>query len=85
MNTIPETWSNSGTNHILFPTDFSHHSEYTWSYVLAFAKNLNATIHTLHVIDTGFRWENQPYETDRQRRDGYSIEDEVENNIDRLK
>jgi len=36
---------------ILFPTDFSEHSEYALSYALSFAKEYGAKLHVLHVIE----------------------------------
>jgi nucleotide-binding universal stress UspA family protein len=36
---------------ILFPTDFSEHSEHALSYALSFAKEYGAKVHVLHVIE----------------------------------
>lgn len=36
---------------ILFPTDFSKHAEFAWSYSLAFAQRFGAETHMLHVIE----------------------------------
>jgi len=36
---------------ILFPTDFSEHSEHALSYALSFAKEYGAKLHVLHVIE----------------------------------
>jgi nucleotide-binding universal stress UspA family protein len=35
---------------ILFPTDFSEHAEYAWSYALTFAQEFGAEVHLLHVV-----------------------------------
>jgi nucleotide-binding universal stress UspA family protein len=35
---------------ILFPTDFSEHSEFAWAYALQFARGFSAGIHLLHVV-----------------------------------
>jgi nucleotide-binding universal stress UspA family protein len=35
---------------ILFPTDFSEHSEHAWAYALRFAQEFSAAIHLLHVV-----------------------------------
>lgn len=35
---------------ILFPTDFSEHSEHAWTYALAFAKEFGAELHLIHVV-----------------------------------
>jgi nucleotide-binding universal stress UspA family protein len=35
---------------ILFPTDFSEHAQYAWSFALQFAKEFGAEVHLLHVV-----------------------------------
>lgn len=35
---------------ILFPTDFSEHAEYAWSYTLTIAQQFGAEVHLLHVV-----------------------------------
>lgn len=37
---------------VLFPTDFSVHSEYGKDYAMAFAQQSNGTVHVTHVVDT---------------------------------
>lgn len=36
---------------ILFPTDFSEHSKHAFHYALSFAKEYNASLYMLHVIE----------------------------------
>jgi nucleotide-binding universal stress UspA family protein len=35
---------------ILFPTDFSEHADYAWSYALRFAQEFAAEMHLIHVL-----------------------------------
>jgi nucleotide-binding universal stress UspA family protein len=84
MSTIPRIWTLSRVKNILFPTDFSDRSKHARPYVRALAKELGATVHVLHVIDTSAHWEDQPYETELQRRPGRSAQDEVESQVDEI-
>lgn len=84
MSTSNPSWTMASVKNILFPTDFSHHADHTMPYVVAFAKNLGAKVHVLHVVDTSFRWEEQPYEAALQRRPGYTTQDEVEARVEEI-
>jgi nucleotide-binding universal stress UspA family protein len=83
-NSDRSNWSILDVKDILFPTDFSNHSEHAMTYVLALATELGATVHFVHVIDTAFRWETQPFEMKVERRPGFTIQDEVEAQVDQL-
>jgi len=51
---------------------------------MAWAKRLDAVLHIVHIIDTSFHWQEQPYEPEESRGAGHTIQDEVEAELDRL-